>query len=190
MEPKTIAVFGAAGKMGMGIVETILAQIKDCLVVAFDVGLDNPKRYDDVVNKLKLDLFHLKNGNKLLIQSNHEVLEHASRIAWYETNPKNMAHWLPECDLIIEAVFEKEDLKKNLYAEIEKYTKPSSPILTNTSTIKISQLAEDLEHPESLIGFHFFNPVPVMRAVEIIPQRHGSIYTMEAAEHFASLLGK
>ncbi len=191
MNIKKIAVFGAAGKMGMGIVETILAQIKNCSVVAFAVGLSEPKRYGDVISKLNLDLFHLRgNDKKLLFKSSREVTENALRVAWYETNPKNIADWLPECDLIIEAVFEDLEVKRGLFKLIEKYIKPETPIMTNTSTIRIETLTKGMAHPERLIGFHFFNPVPMMKAVECILHASTNENTLRIAEDFATRIGK
>lgn len=186
---KKIAVFGAAGKMGMGIVETIIS-LSNFKVFAFDVGLRNADRQKEVNNRFKLELFHLKNGKKLLFQSSDGLVESINNVTWLDTNPTNMESYLPECDIIVEAVFENEDIKKNLYREIEKYAKPNACIFTNTSTIGIKRLAEALEHKERFLGFHFFNPVPVMKCVEVILHPAVSVRTLMMENIFSIVLDK
>jgi 3-hydroxyacyl-CoA dehydrogenase/enoyl-CoA hydratase/carnithine racemase len=73
-----------------------------------------------------------------------------------------------DADFVIEAVFENLDLKKQIWAEFEKIVKPEAILATNTSSLSITEMAADLEHPERLVGFHFFNPVAVLPLLEII----------------------
>jgi 3-hydroxyacyl-CoA dehydrogenase/enoyl-CoA hydratase/carnithine racemase len=73
-----------------------------------------------------------------------------------------------DADFVIEAVFENLDLKKQIWAEFEKIVKPEAVLATNTSSLSITEMAADLEHPERLVGFHFFNPVAVLPLLEII----------------------
>ncbi len=73
-----------------------------------------------------------------------------------------------EADLIIEAVFEGMELKKQVFAEIDKIAKPDSVLATNTSTLDIDQIAASTSRPEKVIGLHFFSPAHVMRLVEIV----------------------
>ena len=71
------------------------------------------------------------------------------------------------CDFVIEAVFEDIDLKKRIFADLEKVVSPECILATNTSTLSVTRMGEDLQHPERVVGFHFFNPVAVMQLLEI-----------------------
>ena len=73
-----------------------------------------------------------------------------------------------DADFVIEAVFENLDLKKQIWAEMEKIVTPEAILATNTSSLSITEMAADLEHPERVVGFHFFNPVAVLPLLEII----------------------
>ncbi|AZI57701.1 3-hydroxyacyl-CoA dehydrogenase [Nakamurella antarctica] len=73
-----------------------------------------------------------------------------------------------DADFVIEAVFEEIDVKKKVFAELEKYVTPEAILATNTSALSVSAMAADLEHPERVVGFHFFNPVAVLPLVEIV----------------------
>jgi 3-hydroxyacyl-CoA dehydrogenase/enoyl-CoA hydratase/carnithine racemase len=74
-------------------------------------------------------------------------------------------------DLVIEAVFERMDVKKQVLAEVEAVVGPDCVLMTNTSSLSVTEMAADLRHPERLVGFHFFNPVAVMPLVEVIQGR-------------------
>ncbi|KUL35866.1 3-hydroxyacyl-CoA dehydrogenase NAD-binding domain-containing protein [Actinoplanes awajinensis] len=73
-----------------------------------------------------------------------------------------------DADFVIEAVFENLELKKQIWAEFEKIVKPETILATNTSSLSLTEMAADLEHPERVVGFHFFNPVAVLPLLEII----------------------
>jgi 3-hydroxyacyl-CoA dehydrogenase/enoyl-CoA hydratase/carnithine racemase len=73
-----------------------------------------------------------------------------------------------DADFVIEAVFENLDLKKQVWAELEKIVAPEAVLATNTSSLSVTAMAADLEHPERVVGFHFFNPVAMMPLLEII----------------------
>ncbi|HEV8566351.1 MAG TPA: 3-hydroxyacyl-CoA dehydrogenase NAD-binding domain-containing protein [Actinoplanes sp.] len=73
-----------------------------------------------------------------------------------------------DADFVIEAVFEELDVKKQVWAELEKIVTPETVLATNTSSLSVTAMAADLEHPERVVGFHFFNPVAVLPLVEII----------------------
>ncbi|NLE81074.1 MAG: 3-hydroxyacyl-CoA dehydrogenase family protein, partial [Rhodococcus sp.] len=69
---------------------------------------------------------------------------------------------------IIEAVFENMDVKKNVFAELEQHISAETILATNTSSLSITEMAADLQHPERVVGFHFFNPVAVLPLLEVI----------------------
>jgi 3-hydroxyacyl-CoA dehydrogenase/enoyl-CoA hydratase/carnithine racemase len=73
-----------------------------------------------------------------------------------------------DADFVIEAVFENLDVKKQVWAEIEKIVSPEAVLATNTSSLSVTAMAADLEHPERVVGFHFFNPVAVLPLLEIV----------------------
>ncbi|MFI0794183.1 3-hydroxyacyl-CoA dehydrogenase NAD-binding domain-containing protein [Micromonospora rubida] len=73
-----------------------------------------------------------------------------------------------DADFVIEAVFEDLNVKKQVWAELEKIVSPEAVLATNTSSLSISAMAAELEHPERVVGFHFFNPVAVLPLLEIV----------------------
>ncbi|MET1088294.1 MAG: 3-hydroxyacyl-CoA dehydrogenase NAD-binding domain-containing protein [Arthrobacter sp.] len=73
-----------------------------------------------------------------------------------------------DADFVIEAVFEELNVKKQVFAELEQIVTPDCILATNTSSLSVTAMAEDLAHPERLVGFHFFNPVAVMPLLEIV----------------------
>jgi 3-hydroxyacyl-CoA dehydrogenase/enoyl-CoA hydratase/carnithine racemase len=75
---------------------------------------------------------------------------------------------LSDADFVIEAVFEEMSVKKSVFADVEKAVSPECVLATNTSSLSITEMAADLEHPERVVGFHFFNPVAVMPLLEIV----------------------
>jgi hypothetical protein len=74
-----------------------------------------------------------------------------------------------DADFVIEAVFEEMAVKQQVFAEVEAVVSSECVLATNTSSLSITQMASGLEHPERVVGFHFFNPVAVMPLLEIIP---------------------
>jgi 3-hydroxyacyl-CoA dehydrogenase len=73
-----------------------------------------------------------------------------------------------DADFVIEAVFENLDLKKQIWAELEQIVSPEAILATNTSSLSVTEMAAGLEHPERVVGFHFFNPVAVLPLLEIV----------------------
>jgi 3-hydroxyacyl-CoA dehydrogenase/enoyl-CoA hydratase/3-hydroxybutyryl-CoA epimerase/3-hydroxyacyl-CoA dehydrogenase/enoyl-CoA hydratase/3-hydroxybutyryl-CoA epimerase/enoyl-CoA isomerase len=93
-------------------------------------------------------------------------------------------------DLVIEAIIEKEDAKKQLYAKLEPMMGEKAILASNTSTIPITRLAADLKRPERFCGLHFFNPVRRMKLVEVIRGAKTSDETVATAVAFAKRIGK
>lgn len=73
-----------------------------------------------------------------------------------------------DCDFVIEAVFEEMSIKKQVFADLEKHVSAGCVLATNTSSLSVAQMAVDLDHPERVVGFHFFNPVAVLPLLEIV----------------------
>jgi 3-hydroxyacyl-CoA dehydrogenase/enoyl-CoA hydratase/carnithine racemase len=86
-----------------------------------------------------------------------------------------------DADLVVEAVFEDLGVKKQVFAELEKIVSPETVLATNTSSLSVTAMAEDLEHPERVVGMHFFNPVSVMPLVEVVRAEHTDDATLATA---------
>ena len=97
---------------------------------------------------------------------------------------------LADCDLVIEAATEKEEVKTGIFRDLCRDLKPGALIATNTSSISITRLAASSDRPEQFIGMHFMNPVPVMRLVEVIRGIATSDETFETVRDFAGNLDK
>ena len=72
------------------------------------------------------------------------------------------------CDLVLEAVFEELAVKKEVFAELERVVSPECVLATNTSSLSVTEMGAELEHPERVVGMHFFNPVAVLPLVELV----------------------
>ncbi len=75
---------------------------------------------------------------------------------------------LADCDLVVEAVVERLDVKRQLFAELEAIVRPDAVLASNTSSLSITAIASALQRPERFAGYHFFNPVPLMKVVEVV----------------------
>lgn len=97
---------------------------------------------------------------------------------------------LKECDLIVEAIFENEGLKRDLFARLDSIIKKEAIFASNTSSISITRLASSTKRPDMFIGLHFMNPVPLMRLVEVIRGLATSDATFNAAKDLCIKIGK
>jgi 3-hydroxyacyl-CoA dehydrogenase/enoyl-CoA hydratase/carnithine racemase len=95
-----------------------------------------------------------------------------------------------DCDFVIEAVFEEISLKKQVFADLEKQVSASCALATNTSSLSVAQMAADLDHPERVVGFHFFNPVAVLPLLEIVRAPATDDETLATAFQVAKTLRK
>jgi 3-hydroxybutyryl-CoA dehydrogenase len=97
---------------------------------------------------------------------------------------------LADCDIVIEAATENPALKKELFAALDRICKPSTLLASNTSSIPIIELAAATGRPGQVVGLHFFNPVPVMKLVEVVRTIRVAEQSIAAARAFAEALGK
>ena len=95
-----------------------------------------------------------------------------------------------DCDFVIEAVFEEMSIKRQVFADLEKHVSDSCVLATNTSSLSVAQMAADLDHPEQVVGFHFFNPVAVLPLVEIVRGPASDDETLATAFTVAKTLKK
>ena len=92
----------------------------------------------------------------------------ANRLKALVTGSADKATAFAGADFVIEAVFEEMSVKKSVFADAEKVVSPECVLATNTSSLSITEMAAELEHPERVVGFHFFNPVAIMPLLEIV----------------------
>jgi 3-hydroxyacyl-CoA dehydrogenase/enoyl-CoA hydratase/carnithine racemase len=95
-----------------------------------------------------------------------------------------------DCDWVIEAVFEELGVKQDVFAEIESHVSDTAVLATNTSSLSVEQIGAKLQHPERLVGFHFFNPVAVMPLVEVVKAPKTDDATLSTAMVTAASLYK
>jgi 3-hydroxybutyryl-CoA dehydrogenase len=126
--------------------------------------------------------------DRLIKKGTMSDAEKAAAIARIRTTAK--PEDLGDCDLIIEAATENQDLKVRILQNIDAIAPPETIIATNTSSISITRLAAATKRPERFVGMHFFNPVPVMALVEIISGLRTSQATVDTVTELAKRLGK
>src|SRR5215471_8779560 len=97
---------------------------------------------------------------------------------------------LADCDLIIEAVFERMDIKKDVFSKLDKIAKPGSILATNTSGLNIDEIASVTKRPEAVIGLHFFSPANVMKLLEIVRADKTSKSVIATSMKLAKTIGK
>ncbi|PYX32074.1 MAG: 3-hydroxybutyryl-CoA dehydrogenase [Acidobacteria bacterium] len=154
MEIKRIGVVGA-GTMGNGIAHVFARS--GYSVVLCDVGQRFLDRGLETITK-NLDREVAK--NKITLDDKASTLK---RIEAVVDRPR-----LADCDFVIEAATEKFEIKTEIFRDLERLTRPEIILASNTSSISITKLAAMTKRPEKVIGMHFFNPVPVMKLVEVI----------------------
>eukprot|EP00557_Chaetoceros_sp_GSL56_P011493 CAMPEP_0176486384 /NCGR_PEP_ID=MMETSP0200_2-20121128/5539_1 /TAXON_ID=947934 /ORGANISM="Chaetoceros sp., Strain GSL56" /LENGTH=317 /DNA_ID=CAMNT_0017883081 /DNA_START=71 /DNA_END=1024 /DNA_ORIENTATION=+ len=167
------------GLMGHGICQVTAASKLHSSVIAYEAEqkfLDKGReRIESSVTKLvsrgKLDQI---DGDKIL-----------SSIT-YTTNP----HDLSDADFIVEAVIENMDLKRNLYSNLGSICKPETIFASNTSSLSITDMAELSGRPERFVGVHFFNPVQIMKLVEVIRTKYTEHDVFDKAFQWAKDIGK
>lgn len=105
-------------------------------------------------------------------------------------HPTNQIEDLKDADVVIEAIIEQIEPKKNLFAELDTICKPETIFVTNTSGLSITEMASASNRGEQVVGMHFFNPVPVMQLVEIIRGMQTNDHTFEVAHQLAEQFNK
>ena len=104
--------------------------------------------------------------SKLVAKGRLEASQQETYLAHISTAPALSD--LADCDLVVEAIVEKLDVKQRLFADLEAIVPTQTVLATNTSSLSVTAIAAALKHPQRLAGYHFFNPVPLMRVVEVI----------------------
>jgi 3-hydroxybutyryl-CoA dehydrogenase len=96
---------------------------------------------------------------------------------------------LADCDLVVEAIVERLDVKQGLFAQLEAVVKPTTVLVTNTSSLSVTAIGAALKHPGRFAGYHFFNPVPLMKVVEVIAGLKTDRATCEGLAAYAAQMG-
>jgi len=174
-ELKKIAVIGA-GAMGAGIAQVAAVKYG---VVQIDTGKAQLERGKNTIEGSLARL--VKKGTSTQAEAD-AVLK---RITF--TSDLSAAE---DCDVVVEAVFEQESVKKEIWTKLDALCKPEALFGSNTSSISITSLAATTKRPEQFIGMHFFNPVPVMKLVEVIRGNKTSEATTATIMQLARDLGK
>ncbi|MCX4983510.1 3-hydroxyacyl-CoA dehydrogenase family protein [Streptomyces sp. NBC_00572] len=173
---RKLAVIGA-GLMGSGIAQ-VSAQagwdvvLRDVTDAALTRGTDGIKAsYDRFVAKGKLDAAD-------------------AEAALGRITATTELEAVADADVVVEAVFENLDVKHEIFRSLDKVVKDGAVLASNTSAIPITKIAAVTERPESVVGVHFFSPVPMMQLVELVRGYKTSDETLAAAREFAESVGK
>ena len=180
MEIKKVGVLGC-GLMGSGIAQVCATAGFEVTVLEVDQKFLD-RGFDGV--KKSLTKFSERPPEKggITAQQKDEILARLKGT----TNKNEMAH----CDIIIEAVTENVAEKMKMYSEIDAIAKKHAIFASNTSSISITELMTATKRPERFIGMHFFNPVPLMKLVEVVRTVATADDVYETAYEFAKKLGK
>ena len=176
-EPQEESSFGPVGVIGAGAMGAGIAQVAASAGHGVTLVDAAPGAGAAAVEKIGVSLNRLVEKGRLTPDDASKVL---ARIT-----PTESVADLPECGLVIEAVPEDLDLKRRLFADLADRQPPTTVLATNTSSIDIDAIAEDVADPERILGLHFFNPAPVMQLVEVV---HGRRTAPAYVEHAVALM--
>jgi len=176
---KVIGVVGA-GVMGHGIAQVAARSGFD--VVMVDVSDEILRKAMELIESGPFGLKRLVEKGKMSEEEAKSVLARIKTSTSLES--------LKDADFVIEAVTEKAELKKKIFAQLDKLCKPETVIASNTSAIMISDLATAVERKDKFIGMHWFNPAPVMKLIEVIRGALTSDETFELTVELSKKMGK
>jgi 3-hydroxybutyryl-CoA dehydrogenase len=176
MEIKTVGVIGA-GTMGNGIAHVLARSGYHVVMVeaqqaALDRGLQT-------INK---NLEREVSKNKITAQERESALKRIDAVLDRRAVAK--------CDFVVEAAFEKFEVKQEIFRDLDQFCRPDVILSSNTSSISITKIAAQTKRPDKVIGMHFFNPVPMMKLVEVIRGIATSDATFAATRELANKLDK
>jgi 3-hydroxybutyryl-CoA dehydrogenase len=173
---RKVGVIGA-GQMGNGIAHV-------CALAGIPVVIN-----DAVPARLKEALATI-NGNMTRQVSRKRITEDDKQAALKRIDTIETFDGFSDCDIVIEAATEKEEVKRKIFTDLCPVLKPEAIVASNTSSISITRLASATDRPEKFIGIHFMNPVPLMELVELIRGIATADATFEASKEFVTKLGK
>ncbi len=163
--------------MGAGIAQT-------CAQSGYQVTVSEIN--DELLNKglgmIKAQLAKSVEKGKLAKEDGEAILARLKGT----TNTEDFA----DCDVVVEAVVENMDLKKRIFADLDRICPAHAVLATNTSCLSVTEIAMATKRPDRVIGTHFFNPVPVMKLIEIVTTIVSSEETLNTAKGLGESLGK
>jgi 3-hydroxybutyryl-CoA dehydrogenase len=176
MEIKKVGIVGC-GLMGAGIAQTSAQSNYPVVVSEINEELLNKglKIIDKTLAK-SVEKGKLAEQDKAAIQGRVKGT----------TNVEDFA----DCDLIVEAAVENMDLKKKIFADLDRICPPHAVLATNTSCLSVTEIAMATKRTDQVIGMHFFNPVPVMKLLEVVTTIISSEETLKTVKAFGESLGK
>jgi 3-hydroxybutyryl-CoA dehydrogenase len=164
-----------AGTMGSGIAQAFAA------ADGYEVFLCDITEAYAAGGKGKIE----KGLEKLVSKGKIEQAKMDSLLAKISTGTMEM---VADCDLVVEAVLEKMDTKKELFGKLQKICKADAIFASNTSSLSLTEMSQGLDR--SIVGMHFFNPAPVMKLVEVIAGLHTTPETLAKVKEIAVAIGK
>jgi 3-hydroxybutyryl-CoA dehydrogenase len=176
LEIKTVGVVGA-GTMGHGIAQVLVRAGYGVLLQ------DVSQRFvEGAAEKIARGLGRDVEKNRLTEEERQKALG--------RLKTTTVVADLGQADFIVEAVTENFEVKAGVYRSLEPHCRPEVILASNTSSISITRLAATTQRPARFVGLHFFNPVPVMRLVEVVPGLQTAPEVVETAEKLAASAGK
>ena len=172
-----VAVLGA-GTMGNGIAQ--VCAMAGCEVSLYDA---QPEAMERALDAIRGNLDKGVERGKVTPETRDVAMRGLRRAA-------SLAEAASRADLVIEAVPERMDLKSAIFAELDAAAPPHAILGTNTSSLSVSRIAGATQRPGSVIGLHFFNPVHIMKLLEVVRGRETSQQTVDASLAFARRIGK
>lgn len=184
MEIKKVGVVGC-GLMGHGIVQ-VAAQ------AGFEVvAVESAQEYlDKGLARIEKSLAKLAQKSVERKKATEEEAEATRAAAWGRITGSIDKADLADCDLVCEAIIEDIDIKKALFRELGEICKPEAILASNTSSFKVTEMAEASGRPTRFVGLHFFNPVQLMRLVEVVRTDATDADVFETARGFGKAVGK
>ncbi|MDX1657763.1 MAG: 3-hydroxybutyryl-CoA dehydrogenase [Nitriliruptorales bacterium] len=165
------------GTMGSGIAQIVSSNGLDVRFVEVDDAA-----VEEGFDRIRSDLERRVTRGKLEESEREAILDRISGGTDFGA--------LGECDLIIEAVPERLDLKQNIFAKVDDVARDDAIIATNTSSLPVIDIAVHTRRPNRVLGFHFFNPAPVMKLIELVRTVVTDDHVIDAAKQFAERIGK
>lgn len=174
---RKVAVIGA-GTMGHGIAQ--VAALAGCSVAIRDV---DPKQLEKALAGIQKSL------DKAVEKGKATSEQRAAALALVRVET-DLGRAVSDADLVVEAVPERIELKRKVFAEVSALAREDAILATNTSSLSIAAIAQHIPHPQRFVGMHFFNPVPVMKLVEVVSGAATSMTTANAVAALARSMGK
>ncbi|MBK5331586.1 MAG: NAD(P)-binding domain-containing protein [Ilumatobacteraceae bacterium] len=173
---RTVGIVGS-GIMGSGLAEVAARAGYDVIVASRSQASAN-----GVLRTIEAGLSKAVERGKATADERESVMARIVAVEGFDS--------MGDCDLVIESVIEEMEVKRELFAALDRATKPSAILATNTSTLPVIDLAVATARPEQVCGIHFFNPATVMKLVEVVRPLTACAETIDQAMAFVTSCGK